>query len=317
MNRFMLALVMLTAPALMVLNCSGGVDAGEPFKLGAPYKRTISPLGVNELQIAVKTYTHQDPQRPRIRLLGVMHIAEGSYYEEVQKILDGSSRVFYEDVAVGEEDMSFFLNELGFGVFFDILQCQKLLSILDYSKFATALDMRQQSNSLVYNSQTSTVVDTTTSALLRQFLEVKIVQDTINRHNFDNHYLCSKIISVVTQLAIDHGEIKGVTATQTLAMSADEFQDFVSTMVQIKTRADLARSLLKSGGREASSLPFLDDIILTKRNDLVIQKIGQSRGYVETITVIYGAAHMPGIENGLAKLGYEPEKERWLTAFKY
>lgn len=51
-----------------------------------------------ELQIAAKTLVPSDPKLPKIRLVGVAHIGDKSYYAALQEYLDAQDLVLYEGV---------------------------------------------------------------------------------------------------------------------------------------------------------------------------------------------------------------------------
>jgi|SRR5690606_5073024 len=59
-------------------------------------------------------------------------------------------------------------------------------------------------------------------------------------------------------------------------------------------------------------------IIVDERNEIVlddVERIVREEPGVRTLGIIYGAGHLPHLEQRLtADLGYEPAGERWLTA---
>jgi hypothetical protein len=63
----------------------------------------------------------------------------------------------------------------------------------------------------------------------------------------------------------------------------------------------------------------LMDVILEDRNEVVIadlQRIIETEKDVKSIAVIYGAGHLPGIQKGIERLGYEVVGDQWFTAMR-
>lgn len=57
-----------------------------------------------------------------------------------------------------------------------------------------------------------------------------------------------------------------------------------------------------------------NEIILNFRNDIAIEHIRRIAN--DDIVLTWGAAHLPGIANGLKTLGYREVKKEWLSAYK-
>nr|AIA17631.1 Unknown Function [uncultured bacterium] len=85
----------------------------------------------------------------------------------------------------------------------------------------------------------------------------------------------------------------------------------------IRSRADLASFLVAGVNREI--IDPEDPVVIDFRNHLVIKalKIALDSGQAPNFTVVYGGAHMQGIEKGILDMGYTPESETWLTAFSF
>lgn len=66
----------------------------------ATYIRTQDANDGNnrQLQVAVRTFATKDGQGPLVQMVGVVHIGDQTYYDELQKYLDAQSIVLYEGV---------------------------------------------------------------------------------------------------------------------------------------------------------------------------------------------------------------------------
>ncbi len=66
--------------------------------------------------------------------------------------------------------------------------------------------------------------------------------------------------------------------------------------------------------------PAFREVIVDRRNQVAIDDLAaiiEKEPEVESVAIIYGAAHLPDLAEQLAgQLGYQPDGERWLTAIE-
>jgi len=103
------ASVVATAPthAGMMQDRDPDLTAVEELRT-APWVRTVlTPDGVLEMQVAVRTMEPKDGTGPRLVIIGAVHVGDRSYYQEMQDQLDPMDLVLYEGVlpAGGENAM--------------------------------------------------------------------------------------------------------------------------------------------------------------------------------------------------------------------
>jgi hypothetical protein len=69
-------------------------------------------------------------------------------------------------------------------------------------------------------------------------------------------------------------------------------------------------------GRALEMQPGFSDLVLRRRNEVVIDKLRQVLPEATgPVAIFYGAAHMPDLEKRLRKLGYERSGAHWLRAW--
>ena len=77
-----------------------GWTSGEP----EPYLRAVDDeAGGRVLQIASRTLVSPEKDGPSVTLLGVSHLGNPTYYEEIQKKLDRADLVLFEGVGFGDK----------------------------------------------------------------------------------------------------------------------------------------------------------------------------------------------------------------------
>jgi len=59
----------------------------------------------------------------------------------------------------------------------------------------------------------------------------------------------------------------------------------------------------------------VSELLLTKRNKVVIERLKELPTSAKTVAIFYGAAHLPDLEQRLLALGYERVGARWLLAW--
>ena len=82
-------------------------------------------------------------------------------------------------------------------------------------------------------------------------------------------------------------------------------------MIELLSNPDLVKQGVAMYGEQ------LEQVILHDRNDVAIEVTKAQLARMSpdaTIAVLYGAAHMPGLDVGFCDAGWEPVETRWLPA---
>src|SRR3989338_4046032 len=69
-------------------------DQGQSFSLGQPYMYTTD----NQLQMSVKSFMPANGRGPKVTLVGMIHIGEPSYYQQVQERINQANFVLWEGI---------------------------------------------------------------------------------------------------------------------------------------------------------------------------------------------------------------------------
>lgn len=249
---------------------------------------TPGPRG-GGLDIAIADYAHPDGGA-MVSLVGVVHIADPPYFERIQQVLDSCDTVLYEavmpegqDVIVWQKDAAEELRALGGFQ-------QELASWFGFVFQLDALD---------YDRPHFVHADMTLEAFREAGGDVLFPED-----GDDPGALLEGMPEAVRDTfgavrAFGRAMMGKPNPFRSLARKM-----FAETMgtVDIGTALDM--------------FPGLSDLVLTKRNDVVMTKLEEILADAEgRVTVFYGAAHMPDLEQELLEMGYERTDGRWLRAW--
>jgi hypothetical protein len=242
------------------------------------------------LQVAV-TYLVPKEGGPRVTLVGAVHIADPEYYREVQRILDAADLVLFEGII--PEGM-------------------------------TPRDFEEK------KAERENPVRELQEKLAGWFgLEFQLSAIDYDRPHFVHADFTMEEFAAASGVTIAPDGEGAPALPKELEGPLKQFKTFLPLLeAQLSkpgpardgTKAMIAR-LMGSGQAEQMlgvALPGLTDLILTKRNARLIERLREHAGKdVKNIAVFYGAAHMRGIEELLVeKEGYRRAGARWLLAWR-
>lgn len=231
-----------------------------------------------ELQIEVSTFKNADGVE--VTLYGVVHIADSTYFQQVQKDLAKFDTVLYEGVKQGTKPNK---------------ETKGLNSIQHL--MATVLGFQFQKDGIDYKQ--------------KNFVHADIDIDTLQKNmkgqslNPMDRYFSPETMEKLAPLAKVAKELLKVYMD-----SKPELQD--------QLRMQMAKSL--SGSDIEKQLPpQMKKAIIDDRNQIVMDVFDKQRKLFpkkKKICIFYGAGHNPDFIRRFTKRGYTQTKTRWMTAWK-
>ncbi|MDP7034011.1 MAG: hypothetical protein QF752_05915 [Planctomycetota bacterium] len=294
-----------------------------------------------DFEIAVADY-RKEGSPVTIRLVGVVHIGDADYYRELQDVLDDSDLVLYEGVGPGEGKI-FPMVSSQWRLTAEMMGTAPQVSALRYQPgpnwiqvdLATERDGLQQAIETYSKDHGKRFPSEFPlrfgfsggqSEMSSQQKMMAEAFDALHKVLALKRSLPSDIRRRRIEDAIKHGQATQMTATE--EFSADQYKQlFVSmkrqaeelgrqTGIEAITRAAKLFDLL------IEVVEFYSAYIVEIRNEFVIKVLKEHIGSHEsgnkpsTISIFYGAAHLPDFEERLAKMGYQPVDKSWYKAWK-
>ena len=240
------------------------------------------------LDIAVTTYVHPGTKR-RVDLFGVVHVADAPYYEAVERELATYDVVLFEGVK--PEGLDIRTWQEGFE------QAEGEVSSLQ-SKLARWFGFLYQLDAIDYTAA--------------NFVHADMTAEAFRAGGGDALMGSAETKDGAGGLTTDVGG--------TLA-AVEKFGDAVlnkPSVFRSMGRKMFAETMGTADiGEALDMMPGLGELILEKRNDVVMEKLEQTlAGEAASVAIFYGAAHMPDLEERLLqKLGFERTDAHWLRAW--
>ena len=281
-----------------------GWTSGEP----EPYLRAVDDeAGGRVLQIASRTLVSPEKEGPSVTLLGVSHLGNPTYYEEIQKKLDRSDLVLFEGVGFGDkgpkkkEGRSNAVSEMqlslarSMGLVFQLEAIRYDRAHFRNSDLSSEALMTRLKGGPLKAGRSGKNGNEGKSEKDDQ--RSKELMEALSGNSFVLNFL-GKALSFL-------GKDPKFRALMKLAI--------VETLGAIE--GDVTR-LAKSSGPDMEK--FMK-VLLEDRNTIVfrdLRKILKGKNPPKAIVVFYGAAHMPDLEKRMVeKLGFQPKRDDWLVAF--
>lgn len=241
--------------------------------------------GSAQLQTAVVRY--RDEAGRIVDLIGVVHIGEQSYYEDLNALFASYDALLYELVAPASyrptkerEVGGLGLFQKGFG---DLLRLTFQLDHIDY-----------QADNFVH-------ADVTPSRM----------SELMDEHgeNLFSLMLSAMFASMKAQASIDPQEAQTQGVEMLLALlSSDDGRSLKKVLA--KQFGDLEK--MAAGITDSK----VGELLLTERNKACIHVVRDQLGAGERrVGIFYGAAHMPDLEQRLRGMGFDRVSEAWLDAW--
>ena len=254
------------------------------------------------LDVAITYYQHPDGG-PRVDLIGAVHIGEARYYEQAQRLLDRASVVLYEGVKPKDATAAD-LNK-------PQTEEENPVRALQ-GKFAKWFGLVFQLDSIDYTRKHFVHADMT----MEEFAGTPDVSHRAPEEGeaggaFKGPGRAGPLKSQVEQ-AMRYVKLIGPLLDRALG------GETAGPLRRI-AKAVFARMLgsVDMQSAMAGFAPEMADLLLTKRNAVVIERLEEQREKpdVKTVAVFYGAAHMSGIEDELKRMGYRRIGAEWLRAW--
>lgn len=290
---------------MLLVLLAGCAAAPPPPPLGPPkpiLRVDESTNGTVSLQVAVRDLVPLRRADPVIRLVGVTHLGTAEYYAGLQAMLDREPLVLFEGVGATNKE---FLSTRE--------QTYSLQPAL-----AKALGLRFQLQAINYRG--SNFVNSDLS--LEQLGEVMARNETPGNSGKDEggEVALGELMSVM-----DGSSWAGVLAKFGVAfIGTNPRLRATVRLVLIETLGSMEGDLGDSKALPAS-MRRLMEVLIRERNAAVIRDVeravqkgrsGGRRQRMGSISVFYGAGHLPDLEKRLcAELGYRPGADDWRTAF--
>jgi len=259
------------------------------------------------LDIAVTSYVHPE-SRIRVALFGVVHVADAPYYERVKHELSEYDVVLYEGVkpeALTAEEWQASFNK-GDG---EVASLQR--------KLAKWFGFRYQLDALDYTAENFVHADMTEQEFLDGGGGVLIPGRDAGKT------AGSTAEDPEAPAGPDYGmgQRRLTTAVNSTLGVVEEFGEELlgkPSVVRSMARRMFAETMGTADiGSALDMFPGLTELILTKRNEVVLERLKATLAEApRTVAIFYGAAHMPDLEKRLVdSLGFERADAHWLRAW--
>ena len=288
-------------PPLLLLHIAGAKPA--------PYIRiTEVPDGEIQLQVAIRKLEHAtDSNAPPIWLSAVAHVGEKSYFDTIQKHLDQQALVLFEGVGFHPNKATRLKGERGAGNF-----QRDMVEKSIQEDIAKSLGLLYQLGAIEYDRSNFLNSDMSAQEFMTHFqLGTK---QSILSGNAKEDRDATRFMATIAGTSAVTKILKGFLK---LFGTSPKFQG-VARLVLIETLGSLGNEISNTD-KLPESMQKLMKMILQKRNKIVLQdlrKVMNAKERPKSISIFYGAAHMPHLETRITKsLEYKPASDTWLTCF--
>jgi hypothetical protein len=281
----------------------GAPSAGQYLGYRPPTKESAGGL-----EVALMHFVHPDGG-PRVDLISAVHIADASYFREVQRLLEASDVVLYEGVKARDATAADFVKDQGEGAN-PVRALQQNL--------AKWFDLRFQLTEIVYTRPHFVHADMVAEDLLPRSSANKPATTPGTSEKPGEGPQPPAGMPGMPQNAeglMKMLESYGPMLEQMLGRPGPMRDRLKRQLAQMLGTADVGAML-------GTVLPKgLTDLLIDKRNDVVMERLAEQREKLgnqkrANIAVFYGAGHMKDLEQRLRELGYTRAGGRWLRAWE-
>jgi len=258
-----------------------------------------------QLQTALVHLLPAQGEGPRIDLVGAVHIADGAYYRDVQRMLEQADVVLYEAVK-SKEDGPPEPSEEG-------EEGKSAIRGLQM-KLARGLGLQFQIDAINYRRPHFVHADLTVEELDGGPEEDEGGGDEPGKAGEEG-----------TKPRRRGGlpkELQGLEALVKLAeplfAGIDKPAETPEARKKVRARKKMFGQML---GNATAFLPLLfgkklNDLLIVRRNAVVLKRLKEVPAGTRTVAVFYGAGHLPDLERRIVEdLGYRRAGARWLTSW--
>lgn len=278
----------LSLPALLLLLLLGPVRAETPRSGISDYVRVVKGP-ITQLQTAVVTL--RGPKGQRLDLVSAVHLADFSYYQDLNTRFRGYQTVLYELVLPEKIAGQRLPSKLG---------NEGALSGAQ-ATLARSLGLTTQLEKIDYSAPNFVHADLSQEALSR-------TMETRNESLLSYFQKAMSNSSKVTDLGVTEAEL-GALDVMALMRGEAKPQDR-------KTLKKLMSTVLTSSDGVMASLE--DTAVVAERNKAALRALDQSLASgSKKLALFYGAAHMPVLELKLKREGWTRTEVSWLPAWTF
>ena len=244
------------------------------------------------LEIAIRTFTL--PSGQTVDLVGVVHIADASYYAELNRRFTGYDSVLFEMVGdpsgmarPAEEDAQ-------------ALQGGGTVSSIQRAA-SKYLNLSYQLSAIDYTAKNMVHADVSA----REFAQMQAERGE-NVMTLFVRAMQAQMGSQMNRTAMNELDTFGLIR---ILMSPDSAAEFKKSLAKVFDQMESMTVAME--GEQGSA-------VLSGRNDVVMKKVKEVLAHKKQrrIAVFYGGAHMPGIETALiGELDARATGEEWLAAW--
>jgi hypothetical protein len=264
------------------------------FAQGLPdYVRFSEDAESARLELAIKTFTM--PSGQQVDLIGVVHLADSAYYQELNRRFDAYDAVLFELVGDPRTVTETALPTAGQNSY------QPGGIGLIQQAAAKYLDLTFQLGAIDYTRKNMVHADTTAQELAN--LQQERGETTLTLFA---RAMQAQMNGQMNTAAMRELDTLGLIR---ILMSPDSAAAFKKALAKVFDQVESMTAVME--GKDGSA-------ILSGRNEVVVQKVREVLGHAKQrrIAVFYGGAHMPGLESSLLQdLKAKPSGEEWLAAW--
>ncbi len=276
----------LTFPLVVLglISCVQGVPTFEK----SSFSRFVSGErnGEGELQTAIVTYRNN--QGVKVSLVAAVHVGDGAYYDLLDKYFESQDAVLFELIAPpghipGSANSS-----------------TSLLSIFQRA-IKNFLELEFQLDAIDYTCKNFVHADMTPEEFLARQAERG-----------------ESLLGLMFKLMLEEwkqaqkGKASNFTELHLLAalLSDDHARSLKFLLAQELERLETVLAGFGEGDNGQGS------VILTERNKTAIKVLKKElKSGKKRLSIFYGAAHMPDLEERLIRLGFKKQSQSWVTAW--
>jgi hypothetical protein len=255
-----------------------------------PYTRIVrSDKTKMALQTRSVKFEPENGQGPAVWLVGVAHVGEAAYYEELQKLLDAQDLVLFERV--------------------------------NRAKPPTPPDAPGA------NKPTTTEKPVPTYQLLSDAigLQYQMVSIKYDRPSFRNSDLTWEEMEQLAAKQSKEAQASLGGIAKLLDPNSAEGKSLVTVLNMVKSspemaaglRVILAEGLDNQNGLQGTPIAAANDVVIKARNEKVIKDLEAEIALptkAKSIAIFYGAGHLADFAERLTRMHYKATETKWSTA---
>jgi uncharacterized protein YbaP (TraB family) len=284
-----------------------------------PYLRSNTELKNGYIVHQTKTQTMESRSGtgPQIQLIGMIHVGEKKYYKAIEKAVQDSDLVLFEGSRIDPKEMQTLL-ALSHEEQKTLAYCRTNNKDMTHRVEAMFTGLSAQYDELRFNATHHLNADLTIPFSEQQFhgellncektrLEQKKhwddIWDSPELLGRPNPSSCRELYPILEQ--INAKLLQEITQLTSLSRSVPSYTNRLN---------GLLKPVYDEAQLRTSHCLVSDKWLLHDRNEAVVNQLKialQQKGH-QKIAIVYGAAHMPDLENQIAsELGYVPTSIKW------